>query len=58
GLEAKIKETSLLGNIIRYRVRVQEIEFKVDTLNFSTHSTYEVGDKIALKFNLSLAIKI
>ncbi|EAJ5358982.1 ABC transporter ATP-binding protein, partial [Campylobacter coli] len=35
--------------------RVQEIEFKVDTLNFSTHSTYEVGDKIALKFNLSLA---
>ncbi|EAI0650162.1 ABC transporter ATP-binding protein, partial [Campylobacter jejuni] len=36
-------------------VRVQEIEFKVDTLNFSTHSTYEAGDKIALKFNLSLA---
>ncbi|EHW7963047.1 ABC transporter ATP-binding protein [Campylobacter coli] len=55
GLEAKIKEKSLLGNIIRYRVRVQEIEFKVDILNFSTHSTYEAGDKIALKFNLSLA---
>ncbi|HEF6712795.1 TPA: ABC transporter ATP-binding protein, partial [Campylobacter jejuni] len=34
---------------------VQEIEFKVDTLNFSTHSTYKAGDKIALKFNLSLA---
>lgn len=55
GLEAKIKEKSLLGNIIRYKVKVQEIELKVDTLNFSTHSAYEVGDKIALRFNLSLA---
>ncbi|ECQ6731296.1 ABC transporter ATP-binding protein [Campylobacter coli] len=55
GLEAKIKEKSLLGNIIRYKVKLQEIELKVDTLNFSTYSAFEVGDKIALKFNLSLA---
>ncbi|RQD69058.1 ABC transporter ATP-binding protein [Campylobacter hepaticus] len=55
GLKAKIKQKLLLGNVIRYLVKLQEIELKVDTLNFSIYSTFEVGDKIALRFNLSLA---
>ncbi|MFQ6341636.1 ABC transporter ATP-binding protein [Campylobacter sp. VTCC 70190] len=55
GYEARIKEKSLLGNIIRYKVKLGNLELKVDTLNFSTFSTFEVGDKIALKFNLYLA---
>lgn len=55
GLEGKIKEKSLLGNIIRYKIKVKNIELRVDTLNFSTHSSFELGDKIALKIDLKFA---
>lgn len=55
GLGGRIKEKSLLGNIIRYKVKVKNLELRVDTLNFSTHSSFEVGDEIALKIDLKFA---
>ena len=55
GIKAFIKEKSLLGNVIRYKLRVKDIELKLDTLNFSSYSSFKEGDEINIKLNLDLA---
>ncbi|NLK66508.1 MAG: ABC transporter ATP-binding protein [Campylobacteraceae bacterium] len=54
GTRAIIKERTLLGNIIRYSVEVSGVELKVDTLNYSADSFYEVGDEIGVEINLDM----
>ncbi|HJE66786.1 MAG TPA: ABC transporter ATP-binding protein [Campylobacter avium] len=55
GLKALVKEKSLLGNVIRYKLSVKDIELKLDTLNFSSHSSFKEGDEIHIRLNLNLA---
>ena len=55
GLKAVIKEKSLLGNVIRYKLSVKDIELKLDTLNFSSYSGFKEGDEVNIKLNLNLA---
>ncbi|RAT14487.1 MULTISPECIES: ABC transporter ATP-binding protein [Lonsdalea] len=44
---------SLLGNVIRYRVRVQEFELQVDTLNRSMELVYDEGAQVGLLLDLA-----
>lgn len=55
GIKAVVKEKSLLGNVIRYKLKIKDIELKLDTLNFSSHSAYNEGDAICIKLNLNSA---
>ncbi|GAA0495117.1 ABC transporter ATP-binding protein [Tatumella terrea] len=48
GLAARILSSSLLGNIIRYRVECQGIELSVDILNRSDDDLYAAGQYIDL----------
>ncbi|MBS0911026.1 ABC transporter ATP-binding protein [Tatumella sp. JGM118] len=48
GLAARILSSSLLGNIIRYRVECQGIELSVDILNRSDDDLYAAGQHIGL----------
>ncbi len=48
GLAAQILSSSLLGNIIRYRVECQGIELSVDILNRSDDDLYAAGQQIDL----------
>lgn len=50
----KILDRQLLGNIIRYEVQVSNIILKVDTLNFSINSYFEIGNEVGVKVNLNL----
>ena len=53
GIAADILSHSLLGNIIRYRVRAQGIELSVDVLNRSPDDLHAIGRKIGLQLELS-----
>ncbi|MCI5968276.1 ABC transporter ATP-binding protein [Helicobacter sp.] len=55
GVKAKIKEKILLGNVIRYKVKIKDLELKIDTLNFSNSSHFNVNDNVYLKFHLEFA---
>lgn len=48
GLAARILSSSLLGNIIRYRVECQGIELSVDILNRHDDDLYAAGQRIDL----------
>ncbi|WP_258523772.1 hypothetical protein [Campylobacter hyointestinalis] len=43
-----------LGNIIRYSIDAKGISLKVDTLNHSLNSLYEVGDSVFLEIHLEM----
>ncbi|AII14983.1 spermidine/putrescine ABC transporter, ATP-binding protein [Campylobacter iguaniorum] len=47
-IEALIKEKMFLGNVIRYFVIVKGVELKIDTLNYSLNSLYNIGDSVFL----------
>lgn len=49
-----IKEKIFLGNIIRYAIDAKGISLKVDTLNHSLNSLYEVGDSVFLEIYLEM----
>lgn len=53
GVPATIVGHSLLGNVIRYRVRVQGIELQVDTLNRTMEQAYGEGDQVGLLLDLA-----
>ncbi|WP_439214477.1 ABC transporter ATP-binding protein [Duffyella gerundensis] len=53
GIAADILSHSLLGNIIRYRVRAQGVELSVDVLNRSPDDLHAIGRKIGLQLELS-----
>lgn len=53
GIAADILSHSLLGNIIRYRVRAQGVELSVDVLNRSPGDLHAIGRKIGLQLELS-----
>ncbi|OSM99656.1 spermidine/putrescine ABC transporter ATP-binding protein [Lonsdalea populi] len=53
GVAAIIVGHSLLGNVIRYRVRVQEFELQVDTLNRSMELVYDEGAQVGLLLDLA-----
>lgn len=51
-IQAVVKEK--LGNIIRYSIDAKGISLKVDTLNHSLNSLYEVGDSVFLEIHLEM----
>ncbi|CUU25458.1 putative ABC transport system, ATP-binding protein [Duffyella gerundensis] len=53
GIAADILSHSLLGNIIRYRVRAQGVELSVDVLNRLPDDLHAIGRKIGLQLELS-----
>lgn len=53
GVPATIVGHSLLGNVIRYRVRVQGIELQVDTLNRTMEQAYGEGAQVGLLLDLA-----
>ncbi len=53
-IQAVVTEKISLGNIIRYSIDVKGISLKVDTLNHSLNSLYEVGDSVFLEIHLEM----
>ncbi len=53
GLSARIISSSLLGNVIRYRVECQGIDLSVDILNHSDSDLYPAGRQLGLQVDLS-----
>ena len=53
GIPAVILSHSLLGNVIRYRVRAQDVELSVDVLNRSRADLYPNGSQTGLQLALS-----
>ncbi|MCU5772652.1 ABC transporter ATP-binding protein [Erwiniaceae bacterium BAC15a-03b] len=53
GIAAEIVSRSLLGNVIRYRVRVKDIELSVDVLNRSVADLHITGEMIGLQLDMS-----
>lgn len=53
GIPARILSHSLLGNVIRYRVMVQNIELSVDVLNRSVTDLRPAGTQIGLQLDMS-----
>lgn len=53
GLSARILSSSLLGNVIRYRVECQGIELSVDMLNRSDDDLYPAGLQLGLQIDFS-----
>lgn len=53
GVPATIVGHSLLGNVIRYQVRVQGVELQVDALNRSMEQAYGEGDQVGLLLDLA-----
>ncbi|WP_315709409.1 ABC transporter ATP-binding protein [Brenneria uluponensis] len=54
GLAGDIIGHSLLGNVIRYRVRVKGIELLVDVLNRSVDDLYPDGSRIGLQIDTAV----
>ena len=48
----QVKDHILLGNVIRYKVGVGEIELLVDLLNRSSERLFPIGSKLQLLFNM------
>ncbi len=53
GLSARVLSSSLLGNVIRYRVECQGIDLSVDILNHSHSDLYPAGQQLGLQLDLS-----
>ncbi|HBZ14309.1 ABC transporter ATP-binding protein [Pantoea sp. NPDC088449] len=53
GIPATILSHSLLGNVIRYRVRAQNIELSIDVLNRSVADLHPAGMQIGLQLEMS-----
>lgn len=53
GLSARILSSSLLGNVIRYRVECQGIELSVDMLNRRDDGLYPAGLQLGLQIDFS-----
>lgn len=53
GLSARILSSSLLGNVIRYRVECQGVDLSVDILNHSHNDLYPAGQQLGLQLDLS-----
>ncbi|MGB6128748.1 MAG: hypothetical protein WBG30_08360 [Psychrilyobacter sp.] len=49
-IKAKIIKSAVLGNIIRYRVEKNGVEFVVDLLNRGENKLYKIGLEIELLF--------
>lgn len=50
-LDAEVCSHSLLGNVIRYRVRVREVELVVDVLNRSAADLHADGQRVSLSID-------
>lgn len=50
-LEGEVRSHSLLGNVIRYRVRVREVELVVDVLNRSPADLHPDGQRVYLSID-------
>ncbi|MGE8170784.1 ABC transporter ATP-binding protein [Pseudomonas putida] len=50
-LQALVRSHSLLGNVIRYRVQVRDVELVVDVLNRSSADLYADGQQVALSID-------
>lgn len=50
-LEGEVRSHSLLGNVIRYRVRVREVELVVDVLNRSPADLHPDGQRVSLSID-------
>ncbi|MFJ4456874.1 ABC transporter ATP-binding protein [Pseudomonas sp. NPDC089392] len=50
-LDAEVRSRSLLGNVIRYRVRVREVELVVDVLNRSPADLHADGQRVSLSID-------
>ncbi|TWI55645.1 putative spermidine/putrescine transport system ATP-binding protein [Pseudomonas duriflava] len=50
---AEIKGHSLLGNVIRYHVQINDVELLVDVLNRSSAALRPAGSQVTLGFDLS-----
>ncbi|KIY39245.1 MULTISPECIES: ABC transporter ATP-binding protein [unclassified Pseudomonas] len=50
-LDAEVRSHSLLGNVIRYRVRVREVELVVDVLNRSPADLHADGQRVSLSID-------
>lgn len=53
GIPAEILSHSLLGNVIRYRIRAQGVELAVDVLNRSAADLHPAGQQIGLQLEMS-----
>ncbi len=58
GIDALIVSHSLLGNVIRYRVRAQGIELLVDVLNRSVADLHPNGVRIGLQLDISTLCEV
>jgi putative spermidine/putrescine transport system ATP-binding protein len=50
-LDAEVRSHSLLGNVIRYRVRVREVDLVVDVLNRSAADLHADGQRVSLSID-------
>ncbi|WP_085692395.1 MULTISPECIES: ABC transporter ATP-binding protein [unclassified Pseudomonas] len=50
-MDAEVRSHSLLGNVIRYRVRVREVELVVDVLNRSPSDLHADGQRVSLSID-------
>ncbi|WP_313458725.1 ABC transporter ATP-binding protein [Pseudomonas sp.] len=50
-LDAVVRSHSLLGNVIRYRVQVREVELVVDVLNRSPSDLHADGQRVSLSID-------
>ncbi|HDS1795799.1 ABC transporter ATP-binding protein [Pseudomonas putida] len=50
-LDAEVRSHSLLGNVIRYRVNVREVELVVDVLNRSPADLHADGKRVSLSID-------
>ncbi|GAB7216690.1 ABC transporter ATP-binding protein [Dickeya oryzae] len=52
GLAGEIIGHSLLGNVVRYRIRVSEVELSVDVLNRSVEDLHATGSRVGVQIDL------
>jgi putative spermidine/putrescine transport system ATP-binding protein len=52
GLAGEIIGHSLLGNVVRYRIRVSEVELSVDVLNRSVEDLLATGSRVGVQIDL------
>lgn len=50
-LDGEVRSHSLLGNVIRYRVRVRDVELVVDVLNRSSADLHPDGQRVSLSID-------
>ncbi|RNM04603.1 ABC transporter ATP-binding protein [Dickeya undicola] len=53
GLAGEVVGHSLLGNVVRYRVRISEVELLVDVLNRSVADLHPTGSQVGVQIDLS-----